>query len=165
MIDQGTSFNSSINSSVLSSVSLGSPSTNEPSGVQVATIVVHFDDNNLNVDNKGKEYQQSIVIINMEYQQTILSMTESYFKSQSSSKTFLCDLRASSVFFSKVDLSPFLIICTSDIPGLDPSRGPRNYISMFFSLFPIQDCGWVYRTNFTNTNFNHSSISQNISVY
>ena len=46
----------------------------------------------------------------------------------------------------------------NDDPSLDPSRGPRNYPSMFFSLFPIQDCGWVYRTNFTN--FNHSSISQ-----
>ena len=93
MIDQGTSFNSSINSSVLSSVSLGSPSTDEPSGVQVATIVVQFDDNNLNVDNKGKEYQQFIVIINMEYQQSILSMTKSYFKSQSSSKSFMGDPR------------------------------------------------------------------------
>ena len=98
MIDQGTSFNSSINSSVLSSVSLGSPSTDEPSGVQVATIVVHFDDNNLNVDNKGKEYQQSIVIITMEYQQTIFSIIESYFKSQSSYKPFICNPRASSVF-------------------------------------------------------------------
>ena len=59
--------------------------------------------------------------------------------------------------FSRVDLSPFLIVCPSDIPGFDLSRGPRNYPSMFFSLFPIQDCGWVYRTNFT-TNSNHSSI-------
>ena len=98
MIDQGTSFNSSINSSVLSSVSLGSPSTDEPSGVQVATIIVHFDDNNLNIDNKGKAYQQSIVIITMEYQQTILSITESYFKSQSSYKPFIYDPRASSIF-------------------------------------------------------------------
>ena len=29
---------------------------------------------------------------------------------------------------------------------------------MSFSFFPIQDCGWVYRTNFTNSN--HYSISQ-----
>ena len=157
-IDKGTSFNSSVDSNDLSPVSLGSASTDTPSGIQVATIVVHkFDDNNLNVDNKGKENQQSIVIINMEYQQTILSMTESYFKSQSSSKPFLYDPRASSVFFSGIDLSPFLTIFLSDVPGLDPSRGPRNYPSMFFSLFPIQDCGWVYRTNFT-TNSNHSSI-------
>ena len=114
-INEGTSSNSSIDSSDLSSVSLGSASTNEPScdpnldpsmhtssnpssdssivlhptmvlassslslpvpgiswcihlapvlysnftlGVQVATIVVQFVDNNFNVDNKGKDYQQ-----------------------------------------------------------------------------------------------------------
>ena len=67
-------------------MSSGSASTDTSSGIQVATIVVQFDDNNLNVDNKGKENQQSVVIINMEYQQTIVSMTKSYFRSQSSSK-------------------------------------------------------------------------------
>ena len=34
-----------------------------------------------------------------------------------------------SASFSRVDLSPFLIICPSDVPGLDPSLGPRNYPS------------------------------------
>ena len=45
------------------------------------------------------------------------------------------------------DPNPFLIICPSDVPGLDPSLGPSNYPSMFSSLFPIRDCGWVYGTN------------------
>ena len=58
------------------------------------------------------------------------------------------------------DSSPFMVIYPSDVPGLDPSLGPRNYPSsacpfivpnsypsMFFSLLPINDCGWVYRTN------------------
>ena len=45
------------------------------------------------------------------------------------------------------DPSPFMIICSRDVPGLDPSLGPSNYSSMFSSLFPIRDCGWVYRTN------------------
>merc|ERR1719464_322564 len=101
-------------------------------------------------------------------------MTESYFKSQSSFKPFLCDFSlevsftttfyywCNSASFSKIDLNPFLIICPSDVPGLYPSIGPRNYPSMFFSLFPIQDCGWVYRTNRTiSINSNHSSISIN----
>ena len=54
------------------------------------------------------------------------------------------------------DPNPFLIICPSDVPGLDPSLGPSNYPSMFSSLFPIRDCGWVYGTNSNPSIFQES---------
>ena len=139
-----------IDSSVLSSVILSSDSTDEPSGDPNLDPSIHTSINSscassivLHPTVVLASYSLSPPVPGVQVQ--VADIVESYFKSQSSYKPSIYDPRTSSGFISRVDLNIFLIICPSDIPGLDPSRGPRNYPSMFFSLFPNQDCGWVYR--------------------